>query len=306
MPSYVERDGDWVWRPKGALEQTKMFIWVVEVADGTKIDALLKKHIDEPSGGAVKATTFFPAHPFVLFVCADIQKAYSQHPDDVDKGYDTERDMGFFVPANYTDQDGNTSIAMFLPYLYVDNLAALLVGREIFGFPKLLGKIDIAHDPVFADLVAPALPTYGPDKVVVDRPIMQIRTTNTAPPDLCVQGPIPTMTLWLLTQILNLIGAPVPLGGFTKIPMLFLKQFRDAVVDGEACHQSIVRAEGSIDRIRRACLLLDDFELEIWSHDSIRIASELGLGPGPVFQPRIGVCVDIDFTLDFGTEEWKA
>ena len=50
----------------------------------------------------------------------------------------TERDVGFFVPAMVTAGDSR-SFANLIPYLYVNNMAGMLMGRELFGFPKLLG-----------------------------------------------------------------------------------------------------------------------------------------------------------------------
>lgn len=306
MPGYVERDGDWVWRPEGALEQTAMFVLAFRVADPGAIQKLCDDHVNQPSNGAVQAAPFFAPLPFVLLVCADIKRAYSRHPGDVGKGYATERDMGFFVPITFTDQGGNASTAMLLPYLYVNDLAALLVGREIYGFPKLLGDIQMMESPLFAEVIAPALPTYGPERVIVDRPILQLRTVNPLPFQLCVNEPVVDATLAMLTFVLNALGIPPPLGGFTKIPMLFLKQFRDVAADGQACYQSITRAEGSIETIRRACLHFDAFELTVFPHDSIDIAGTLGLGPGPTFQPAVAVSADLDFSLDFGTKEWVA
>jgi hypothetical protein len=306
MANYVERDGDWVWRPPGALDQTKMFVFAFQVTQLAAIQKLCDDFVNTPSGGAVQAAPFSTSHPFVLLVCADIERACSQHPGDTNKGYAVERDMGFFVPITFTATSGTSSTAMLLPYLFVDNLAALLVGREIFGFPKLLGEIAILEDPPFAEVIAPALPVYGPERVVVDRPILQLRTVVQQAPQLCASGPVVSMTLAILTSFFSLLGIPAPLGGFSKIPMVFLKQFRDVAADGVACYQAITRAEGSIGAIRRACLHLDTFELTVFPHDSIDIAGGLGLGAGPTFQPVAAARVDLDFSLDFGTTEWKA
>lgn len=306
MANYVERDGDWVWRPPGALEQTKMFVLAFKVAQLGAIQKLCDDLVNTPSGGAVKAAPFSTSHPFVLLVCADIERACSKHPGDAGKGYAVERDMGFFVPITFTDAGGASSTAMLLPYLYVDNLAALLIGREIFGFPKLLGEITILEDPPFAEVIASALPVYGPNRCCVDRPILQLRTVTQQPIQLCASGPVVGVALEIMTFFFALLGLQAPFGGFSKVPMVFLKQFRDVAVDGVACYQAVARAEGSIDAVRRACLHIDTFELTVFPHDSIDIAGTLGLGAGPTFQPAAAVSVDMDFSLGFGTTEWKA
>lgn len=307
MPPYVERDGDWVWRPPGELEQTQMFVHALRVVNVAALQALCNDFINTPSGNAVQATPYSPLTPFVLLVCADIRRGRSGHAVDGTRGWMTEQDVGFFVPIQFTDRNGVTSIAMLLPYLYVSNFPAVVIGREIFGFPKLLGNIQIVEDPPFAEVRAEAIPVYGPNNPVLNgQSIVKLRHTSPIVFGLCVPGGIAQLTLAALTFVLNALGIPPPLAGFTTVPMVFLKQFRDVASSSQACFQSVTRAIAQIVTLDEVCLLQGTFAVDLPDYASIHIAQRLGLGPGPSYVPAAGVSAKLHFRLPHGVNEWTA
>jgi hypothetical protein len=307
MGAYVERDGDWVWRAPGNLEQVHMIVLALR-ANTAKIQALCDTFINVPSGRAVTAAPLFPKVPFVLLVCANIRHGYSAHPSDIAKGYMTERDVGIFVPISFTDAAGATSTAMLLPYLFVDNMPAVVIGREIFGFPKILANIEILADPPFADVISKVLPVFGPDRCVVERPVIQMRTTGPGGETVCVGSSIPQLTIQAVNSVLQSLGIPGVAAGFTHVPMVFLKQFRDVTASTNACFQSVTRATATIGRLRRIFLLTHPLEVSLPPYDSLDIATNLGIGPGPgpTYVPVAGVAADLDFTLPPGVNEWTA
>jgi hypothetical protein len=307
MANYVERDGDWVWRPTGKLKHVTMYIFVLR-GGGPELTALCDKFINNPSGGAVDAKPLIPLVPLVLLTCVDIKHGNSAHPGDINRGYMTERDMGFFVPISFTDQNGAVSRANLLPYLFVDNFPAVLIGREIYGFPKILGDIRFEEHPPYFDLVSSAIPNYGVDEIVVQRPIVVIRNTFSGAPTVLPGGNIMAQTAALMALLTPLLGLPPALNvGFTDISMVFLKQFRDAANAALACHQSIVKADSHIDAIRTLRFHLNDtFDINIRRLNSISIADTLGLGAGTVYHPLATISVELDFSLPPGSSEWTA
>ena len=294
------------------LEHATMYIFVLQ-GGATELTALCDKFINTPSSGAnpVDAQPF--SVPLVLLTCVDIKHGYSAHPVDTTHGYMTERDMGFFVPIVFTDQNGATSNANLLPYLFVDNFPAVLIGREIFGFPKILGDIRFEAHPKYAyfDLVSSALPNYGSDRIVVQRPIVVIRQTGSGavtPVPIVSTSTLVQITGALMTMLATALSLPASLfGGFDKVSMVFLKQFRDAAQAGLACHQSIVKAQSQVTKIRALRLHGNDtFEINIRRLDSISIADTLGLGAGTIYNPLATISADLDFELPLGSEEWIA
>jgi hypothetical protein len=232
---------------------------------------------------------------------------------DSTKGHMTERDVGFFVPVRFTDRAGNTATAMLLPYLYVDNLPAVVIGREIFGFAKVLGDIQIVHDPPFAEVISTALPVFNPANPVQDLRIVRLRSTSPIVLNACVPGTIAQLTLQALTPVLTLLGLPAPAAGFTQVPMVFLKQFRDVTLSGQACFQSVTRAKAQIVSLASVCLLQGTFEVDLPPYASVDIARKLGLWPGPgpppgpgPYYPLAGVSAELYFRLPPGVNEWTA
>lgn len=309
MATYVERDGDWVLRPPGRLEHVTMHLFLLR-AGAAELSALCHAFINAPSGGAVTATPLFPNHPFVLLTCADIAKGYSQDVDDAGHGWMPERDVGIFVPVTLT-AGGTSRVGNLLPYLYVDNFAAVLIGREIFGFPKVLADIAFGSVPWSCTVRAPVSVTSNPAQPAGPATILGVQQLSPLP-----GVPIPGLLDDALALILDAahaaLGVPgTPGGPFATIPMAFLKQFRDAVVRTAACHQSIVLAEAGITGFHGGELwtslpLLKPFAITIPPYHSVDMGTRLGLGSGPTYYPVLSLRITIDFALGFGTTLWTA
>jgi hypothetical protein len=307
MAQYVERDGDWVLRPPGRLDQVDMHLFVLK-AGAAELEALCRRFIDTPSGGAVKATPVFPAAPFVLLTCADIAKGYSQDPDDETRGWMRERDVGFFVPVTLT-WGNNKRVANLLPYLYVDNFPAVLIGREVFGFPKVLADIEFGASPWRCTVMSTVSAAPNPSQEAVDDTILSVNH-HLSFPSLPLSGKLDEAVKVIVSAVRVALGLPgTPADAFATIPMAFLKQFRDAVVRTQACHQSVVLAEAGIDAFRGGKLwtVLGPYSVTIRAHHSVDIAKHLGLvGTGPTYYPLVSVRAAIDFELPFGTTLWTA
>jgi len=308
MANYVERDGDWVLRPPGRLEQITMHLFLLR-AGANELQALCDRFINIPTGNAVKAEPVFKGFPLVLLTVADIAKGYSKDPDDAGHGWMTERDVGFFIPADLT-WGGNARVANLLPYLYVDNFPAVLIGREIFGFPKVLADIQIGGTPWQCTVTSTVQKTNDPTKQAgSDKVVGVVRQTPS--PGLPLPAKLDDALTFLIDHVRQVLGMPPsPSSAFTKIAMVFLKQFRDAVLRTVACHQSVVLAEATITDFRGGELwlpvpLLPFFEVDLPPYYSVSIAQTLGLGASPI-RPLLAVRVEIDFELGFGSTLWTA
>lgn len=304
MATYVERDGDWVLRPPGRLRGVTLYAFVFRAA-ASALTALCQRFVDVPSGKTVTAGPLFPKYPFVLLVCADIKKGFSADTDDSKRGWMTERDVGFFVPAAVT-ANGKTSTAHLLPYLFVDNFPAVLIGREIFGFPKQLAEIDYDSKNLRFTVTGVVTPKSGTTGKAVSGTLIEIRSTQQRSP-IPIPGVLDDAVRQILKVVFLALGMPpqqhTP---FQTVPMVFLKQFRDTAQRADACHQSLVRAVATIGNFKGGAILTDSFQLTLPSYASIDIAANLGLGAGTTFSPVAAVRVRVDFTLPFGQALWTA
>jgi hypothetical protein len=313
MANYVERDGDWVLRPPGRLEQITMHLFILR-AGAAQLKALCDKFINVPSGGAVTAAPLFAAAPFVLLTVADIKKGFSKDPDDAGHGWMTERDVGFFVPATLT-WPGHSRVANLLPYLYVNNFPAVMIGRDVFGFPKVLADIAIYNSPWKATVTSTVQVASNPAQPAGPGVVIDV-TRHTALPGLPLPGMLNNALAAIAGQILQVLGEtynqPMTLA---TIPMAFLKQFRDVSVRTAACHQSVVLGEAKITAFNGGEVwvpipLTPFFDISIPAYHSVNIGSTLGLTPtsagGHTYRPLLAVRVEIDFELGFGTTLWTA
>jgi hypothetical protein len=310
LPGYVERDGDWVWRPPGRLTRVTMHLFVLSAATQA-LEALCEEVVARPTGGTFRAEPVPPG--LVLLTCADIGRGWSEDPDDRRRGWMTERDVGFLVPVLLGGPDGG-GVVNLLPYLYVDNFAAVLIGREIFGFPKVLGAMAFAERPLRFSVRGQAVARFDPN-ARVDESALLVEVREKAPSAFdelldALRGTLgraPTIEE-LTGEACRLVAAALPGGlvptGWVRIPMAFLKQFRDAEHRGRACHASLVRADAGIDELRSLRILRGAFEVELPRYDSLRIAERLGLGSGPIVEPVVALRAELDFTLPHGRTLW--
>jgi hypothetical protein len=309
MEHYVECDGEWARRQPVSLEHVRMYVFPLPAHQGV-LDLLCDRRFnDRPTGGRVRVTPLLPA---VLLVCADIGMAHSDDPEDAPKGWLTERDAGFFVPVSL-EVDGASRVGALVPYLFVDNMAGVLGGREIYGFPKELGQIAFDPRSLAFEVQSLVLPVYSPRQRAVQRPVISVSAPG---PDLRL--PLPADVLQATGRIVEKIhevlhlDAPAPAGthpGFAEVPLLFLKQFRDAARAGEACYQGLVQANASIGTVRGGEILVGDFEVSLPPYASLRIAEVLGLARlVPLvqhFTAPVGFALDLDFRLPVGDVLWS-
>jgi uncharacterized protein with NAD-binding domain and iron-sulfur cluster len=312
MASYVERDGDWMMRPPGKLQNVSMWVMVFK-AGATELGALCQKYVSGPSSGRVTATPLFPLHPFVLLVCAAIERGESDDPDDKHRGWMSERDVGFFVPVTMTAKGAAPRIVNLIPYLWVDSWVGMIMGREIYGFPKLLGTIEWAGDadpllpiapPMHFSVRSRVLPHSSPDGKVIDGPVIDVRSMSLTA-GVPIPGMVDEIAAIFYPIVMQALGAPnQSFGSLTRIPQLFLKQFRDAALPSTACAQQLVAVDAQIDDFKGGAVLLNDFALKLPSWQHLDIAGTLGLGAGPIYRPVAAMSAKIDFTIPAGQIVW--
>jgi uncharacterized protein with NAD-binding domain and iron-sulfur cluster len=333
LPEYVSRGGDVVLRPPFEQTGTRLYAFFFRARKEALV-ALCDRHLNIPARGAV---TYRPFAPFVALVCADIEKIRSLDPRDARKGWLSEQDVGFWIPVMGGHMDGDrfvsTHAAWFLPYIFVDTPAAVVTGREIYGFPKQQAAIRIPRDARDFDGIsvdAAVLARYAPEELATERRILDVRRLDTPPGS-------PLGRVWrsleragqdlraslelLLFDIDPAPGVTLPGRALLKdvlheslrerVRMVFLKQFRDAGLGNRACYQSIVEAVSTVRTMRDGGPLAGHFAIALRSYASHPIAEDLGLegrdmGDHLTLHSVFAAWADFDFDVDVGTEVWRA
>ncbi len=315
---YVERGGTLVLRQPIALQDVTMYCFLLK-ADAARLQALCDTVFNRPSGGEV---SYQPLLPLVVAVCADLKRGQSEDPVHHGWGWSSERDFGFWVPL-LGGTRGERRIAWFLPYLFVDNEAAVLTGRETYGFTKQSAILRMPATPDDASAFSvetQVMERFTPDtraEVTELYRIEHAKGLTLGTPEAAWTSVRETFSA--VEQHLRELAAEAEalavhgwdlvrtfLAGdaFAALWMVFLKQFRDVADPTRACHQEIVEAPCRL-RHWYGAGPLGEHRITIQRCDSHPIADELGLGEG-VLLPFLGFWARLDFTLDRGTTLWRA
>ncbi len=282
-------------------------------ADKAKLQAWLDKAFATPSGGAVQ----YQAVGDKLFLSyAEIGQARGAGRGGGLDGYVGEIDTTIWLLARRVD-DGLFALRWIPVYLFVDSGTAQATGREVWGFPKQLGKFDFT--PQEPDRGAPR--NYGVKALVVEKFAPESQATwqtifETRPIMAAggghgggILGSLEAFAEKVVTRLTNGFAAiagklqeALGAGGMT---MVMLKQFPDATDPTRACYQGIIEADAVINGYRGSGLTDNHYEVRVTSFASHPFLDELGISADwqDVGQ---GVWIDFDFEQHLGTEVWQA
>jgi hypothetical protein len=136
LPDYVELGGRQVWRPPYTARRAQVFGFALK-ADRHTIDVLLEEAFVEPSGGAVD---YRCAHDHILVTFATIERLASGELPDSDCGFMPEKEVSVWCLA--ADVAAENRLVWHLPYVFTDTGQTVATGREVYGYPKQLGRFD--------------------------------------------------------------------------------------------------------------------------------------------------------------------
>jgi uncharacterized protein with NAD-binding domain and iron-sulfur cluster len=289
-------------------------------AEHERLAELCDKVFREPSGGRYE---LLPLGHHVMLTFGVVERIRPQLEPWCEMGYTTEQQVAFWVPVVALRRAYGVPVAAmlgwFVPYMWVDNPLSLAGGREIYGYNKNWGRIELPRKK--GDLDGFKLEAYGGDYGGAARAgyhtlIEVTRASN---------GPSPRgEPLWedlggfaaALRRVLRerrseLIAHPelrLPDEVFEHIvrnggpPQLFLKQFRSVDDGGRASSQQITDGGVTLTDIK-GCPLLADFEFTLHELDSHPVAKELGVHCQTT---SIAFEVEMNFVLDDGHVLWEA
>ncbi len=307
MPTYVNRGYELVFEPPYVADGVDFYGFLLS-AEKERLQELCDRTLNEPLG---RPGAFSPAGDFLLLACCNLPSLRSTAPGYDQMGSYAEKEIAFWVPV--IDHKRERLLWLF-PYIWVDSPFAFAMGREIYGFPKGLGEIVIAEDPKSPEnfsLGAEGVTTFGPnaigemlDLVSVKKESPEEESKDSVFDDAkeVVKEIVhdmkegfdlfkhPLLTLHTLEDLLHL-----------RIPMVFLKEFRDATSPAETCYQQVVETVASATKIYGGRIYRNDFEITINASDSAPIARDLGLPTSGTIKPLTSFYMNFDFEIGKGT-----
>jgi hypothetical protein len=187
-------------------------------------------------------------------------------------------------------------MAVFCPFLVVDNPWSAFAGRDVLGFPKLIGDFNPSPETspfttvsmeVFRD------PPLRPQKSMV-LPVVKIEPgakAIKAPDRDWPWGGIDDVLLRDAERVLgkSLVFTP------TFFECVQMKQFRDAMLPFEACYQAILQAVTFVE-FSGNLADLPPAQVTLYDYGSFDLASRLGLPSGVPLTPISQYKVECSFS----------
>jgi len=286
LPPYITRDGELL--AVQPIDITlDLYMFMID-ADWDALKDMCDRYLN--LGGP---TVYRPMLPWVIFYCSSVNNRAQKDPI----GWCPEKDFGFWIPVVAGHLDGPIFKAerflTFTPYIYVDNGVALIGGRTMFGFPKEIGVMSMPAqptDPAVFTVDTQVVPVYSPDSEVVWRRLVECSKLKAGLWD-------ELKTLWTsgehfieaIAEILQQHGpgripelTPEAVLQFFKDlqgrnPMVFLKQFPDAVDGTKACYQAIVESPVVVKGSIKGGYMPGEYGITFHEYESHQLVKNMGL-----------------------------
>lgn len=315
-PPYVDDIGHGLQVPEvpAACEGATLMSFFVD-ADHNAMQATVDKFLNQPNGGAVSY--------YVLGSSAILTYSYTKRHYSIPQqiGYLSDYECAFWIPLFARTRDGSRPdrITFWIPYLFISWPEGMATGREIWGFRKEVGQITMPSSPADARLFTTVGTIFDPlsnDTKGRSETIVTVRKTGQPGrlaetikdiaelAKLLVKfwgkgaSELPVSRLGLAVDVVKTILT-------RKVPIVNLKQFRDANDSTKACYQALIEATCTITKLHGGGLLDGDYVLDVANFASHQIINDLGLS-GSTVPVDFALWLQMDFTADAGQEVWKA
>lgn len=306
-PKYINRN--YIYPPPYTCQNVMMYCFIVG-GDKDKINALLNKTLNLPENN--NTHYYAPTH-YLMMTFVHMEKVIAGG-DFANRGYSSETELAIWIPTLAQKKIlGDWVIdplapKFFTPYLFIDNPVGLSGGREIYGYAKEYGRLEVAQDPYKIDTMTVdvfTLETYTPEsKAGMFRLITLDKLEEGKVPDGQWEnlGEVFDTAMDHLNPHLPDIKLPSSLFKMS-IPQVFLKQFRDIVNPLDACYQAVVEADAQVDRFT-GWLLPGKYLLTVEDLAGVPLDHDLGLRGAQ--EPVFSYWLNLDMTLDNGKIIWQA
>ena len=280
--------------------------------DRAKIGTFLDQLFKIPSGGVV---SYEPLISQLFLSFARIPRVRAGGAD-AGRGVVPEVDVALWALAR---RAGTLTEWRWIPlFLFVDNAPAMATGREVYGFPKQIGR---ARFP----MTAPSAGPFSVSTLVMDpfatstlagwRNVFRVEAT-TSPVGAELIGETAELgeaAVERLTSVasdeekklFDLPGLGDFLGFNVPVKMAFLKQFPDVANTSKACYQAIVEAEATPITRRGFGFTPQTYRARVRSYESHPFQQSLGLAAGWQNVGQ-GAWVDFDSEMKLGKVIWQA
>jgi len=257
---------------------------------------------------------YVPLASYVLLLFADM-KVSSLDVRDREFGWSHETELSFWIPTVAQVPAGgllvSDHVAWFVPYLFVNNPHAIATGREVYGFPKMLGHfeqpLDMHHPEFSVDVWGFA--RFGPEMEGKLQRLLDMRGAGGE--GLASPG---AWRNWdearseLIALLFSSAESQQDAGAMVAVDdvdlrLVFLKQFRDVADTRHACYQAVLEAPARVQSFYSGGLLDGKYALNFHVLESHPLPQVLGIpvSESGAVQALAAFQLHLDFTLGHGT-----
>lgn len=299
MPAYIPYFGTQQGPPPYLFTGVRLLVLVLQ-ADVLQLEAYCDEFL-----GVDPARVFAPAGPYVILGINQYPSMISEHDSFKGFGFTSQNEYFVMFPAVRFDNVRGfllpREVTWVFPYIGVDNPTSASAGREMLGFPKMVGEIAVDQDPqgrLSATVAMPGFKAFSPS---TPQEMLELITIRTGLP-LQITAPASHAFPWdfldlaggaeLLEEAAQtLIGA----ADADSFSVTNLKQFCDPTNPSQAVYQALVRAVWAQENTGPATFY-DGAQVEVFDNVTMRILEHLGLGQaaGAALQPLVVASMTTD------------
>jgi hypothetical protein len=309
-PKFINRGGELVYEPPFVADNVQQYSFLLD-ADIHALEKLCDRYFNDPIG----EKRFAPGGAFVLLCCCGLTSLRSTTPPYSEMGWFAENEIAFWM---LVIDKKKKRMFWTLPYIWVDNDYAFAMGRELYGFQKGMGTINLPKVPGVVEscsIDTLVLKKYSPETKGEIVRLVEVKKVPGEPPVKVIGGDVLEGIKELMKEVVSVMDDGLSMLGNAKllmdstddllhlrIPMIFLKEFRDVSNPKLASFQAIVETEAKMKKFHKGKILTDAYQIDIDICDSHPIREDLGLPLSGSLKSKYSFWVNYDFEIGKGTQ----
>ncbi|SOH95033.1 hypothetical protein SAMN06273572_10754 [Monaibacterium marinum] len=322
LPNYIDRlgHGEICFPQPLRLQGTTSYAFALE-AKQANVQAFVDSQLNAACAPELRYETVGDT---VLLTFLEVESATSLSQSI---GVQGDREAMFWVPLwEYRKGHIFPRLTFWVPYLLINVDTGLVVGREIWGYRKTIGDIQLMTDPgnkfVARTTIFPTL--SDTTRAVENAELITVTGTEVdgvlkddfhdiagMMSAICGQMRTPNGMIETVVEGAAFAWDLGKLALDFVIPVVNLKQFRASEDWTKACYQSITESPAHLDKVHGGGLLPGEWSCTIRDCESHQIANDLGLtgtkdGDLLTADVRFAFWVNFDFTTRNGKTLWQA
>lgn len=246
--------------------------------DSAAIQGLIDTVLAPATRGQVR---YSPVLPIGVISFVDVERCASKVESI---GWTPGRECAIWTMLWETPADGGPRrLVLWAPYVFIDYSLGLITGREVWGWPKVGAKLEVASD----NPGAPAVWTcrtmifrkFNPETRGQEEPLISVRSPHEHSPEPAWLRIGHFLEHALAGLLSGITGLAVDDGLHPVLPAIAVKQFRDNERPDLACYQAITNSPCRLSTFRGGGPMDGPFEIEFAQCESHQILTDFTGAP---------------------------